>query len=323
MASATPGCGDSSANATGIAPVRLGYFANMTHAQALIGVARGDFQKGLGNTPLQTSIFNAGPSAIEALSANKLDIAYIGPGPALNAFVNGKGNVRVVAGSAANGVGIVVAAGSGIKTLNDLKGKRIATPQLANTQDIAAREFVLEQLHDKARSDGGTTEIQPVANAEQVGLFKQKRLDAAWAPEPWASRLIHETGATLLEEEKNLWPEKKFAITLVVVSKRFLDAHPEQVEAFLKAHAAITEFIQKSPEQAAALVNEQLNKELGKPLSSEVLKDAFARVKFTTDPLPSTIERMAQWNVDLGFLRTKPDLSGLVDLSILKKLQTK
>src|ERR1043165_280415 len=251
------GCG-TSADTGPLKQVRLGYFANITHAQALIGVARGDFQKAIGDVPLATPVYNAGPSAVEAIYGNKLDIAYIGPGPAVNAYFNSGGKaVRVVSGSAANGVVIVVSAESGVKSLDELKGKRIATPQRSNTQDIALRAFLKHRLNDKDKNEGGTTSVETVSNPEQIGLFKQKRLDAAWAPEPWGTRLVHEAGAKILEEEKNLWPDKKFAITLVVVSKRFLDQHPDVVEAFLKAHAGITEFINKSPDEAAAIVNEQ------------------------------------------------------------------
>ncbi|MCY3021070.1 MAG: PhnD/SsuA/transferrin family substrate-binding protein, partial [Planctomycetota bacterium] len=155
------------------AQVRLGYFANVTHAQALIGVSRGDFQKALGNVPLKTMTFNAGPSAVEAMFAEELDITYIGPSPALNAYVKSRGQaVRIVSGVAANGVVIVARKDSGIGKLEDLTGKRIATPQLGNTQDVSARHFITGVLKQPLKEKGGTTEIQPIANAEQLGLFR-------------------------------------------------------------------------------------------------------------------------------------------------------
>lgn len=324
------GCGNSSSTESATTPsgtrvpltqVRLGYFANITHAQALVGVARGDFQKALGSVPLKTSVFNAGPAAMEALFAGELDLVYVGPGPAVNAYFKSAGKLRVVAGAAANGVVIVARKDSGVAKLEDLKGKRIATPQYGNTQDIAARAFVKNRLQDKEKKDGGTTTIETVTNAEQFGLFKQGQLDAAWAPEPWATRLIHEAGGVAIEEEKNLWDEKKFSITLIVASKEFLDKHPDVVEALLNAHTELTEFVRSSPELAAPIMNEELKKLQGKALAPEILKEALTRVDFGTDPLPATVDKMAQWYFELGFTKAKPDLKNLFDLTILNKLK--
>ena len=215
-----PGCGGPVTTAPAPAPapghkappaqVRLGYFANVTHAQALLGVARGDFQKALGNVPLKTMVFNAGPSAVEAFFAGELDLTYIGPSPAINAYVKSKGQaVRIISGAAANGVVIVARKDSGITRLEDLAGKRIATPQYGNTQDVSARHYVLNVLRQTLREQGGSTQIQPIANAEQLGLFKSGQLEAAWVPEPWGARLVHEAGGVIIEEEKNLWPQEE------------------------------------------------------------------------------------------------------------------
>ena len=290
----------------------------------MIGVARGDFQKALGSVPLKTSVFNAGPAAMEALFAGELDLVYVGPGPALNAFVKSGGKaLRVIGGAAANGVVIVARKDSGITKLEDLKGKRIATPQYGNTQDIAARAFVRNQLHDKDKKDGGTTTLETVANADQLGLFKQGQIDAAWAPEPWGTRLIKEAGGVLIEEEKNLWEGKKFNITLIVASKKFLDEHPDIVEAFLKANLELTDFVRSSPDAAAPLINAELKRLQGKAIAPEILKEALARVEFDTDPLPATVEKMAQWYAELGFTKEKASLSGMFDLSILSRLSNR
>lgn len=318
----TSGCGDPAVKASAkTLEVRLGYFANITHAQALVGIQRGDFKNALRkDTTVKPLVFNAGPAAVEALFAGELDLAYIGPGPAINAFVKSKGKAaRILAGSAANGVVIVARKDSGITKLADLKGKHIATPQFGNTQDISARAYVIEKLNDKPKDEGGTTTIDAVANAEQLVLFKKGQLDAAWAPEPWGARLIHEAGATLLEEEKNLWEGKQFAITVLLVSQKFYDAHPAEVEALLKAHAELTDFINKSPDEAAKLINAELDKLTGKPIPPEILKEALSRTVFTTDPLESTIDRFAEWSFKTGISKSKADLKGLVDLGPLKK----
>lgn len=317
------GCG--SGEAGGLASpkeIRLGYFANITHAQALVGVARGDFQKAFGAVPLKTSVFNAGPAALEAMFAGELDLVYVGPGPALNAYFKSGGKVlRVIGGAAANGVVIVARKGSGITKLEDLKGKRIATPQYGNTQDIAARAFLLHTLHDKDKKDGGTTTIETIINADQLGLFKQGQIDAAWAPEPWGTRLIKEAGGVLIEEEKNLWDGKKFNITLIVATSKFLRQHPDIVEAFLKTHIELTEFVRSSPDAAAPIINDELKRLQGKALAPEILKEALSRVEFDTDPLPASVDKMALWYSELGFTKKKPDLSKLFELSILNRLK--
>jgi len=313
-----PGIGEKPA----LAQVRLGYFANVTHAQALIGVARGDFQKALGGVPLKTMIFNAGPSAVEAIFAGELDLTYIGPSPAINAFVKSKGQaVRIVSGAAANGVVIVARNGSGIARLEDLAGKRLATPQYGNTQDVSARHYVLNVLKQPLKEQGGSTQILPIANAEQLGLFKSAQLDAAWVPEPWGARLVHEAGGVVIEEEKNLWPRKNFTVAVVLASAKFLEQNPEMVTAFLRVHAELTRWINAEPAQAAELVNGELRKLTGKALKKEVLAEAFSRLSFSTDPFPESIEQFAGWAYELGFAKEKPELKGLVDLRLLEKAQ--
>ncbi|MCW8133102.1 MAG: aliphatic sulfonate ABC transporter substrate-binding protein [Planctomycetota bacterium] len=304
------------------AKVRLGYFANITHAQALIGVARGDFQRALAGSELDAKIFNAGPSVVEAFFAGELDLAYIGPSPAVNAFAKSNGKaVRIVGGSAANGVAIVARKDSGIARLEDLKGRRVATPQFGNTQDISARIYLTQTLGATLKEKGGETEIVTVANAEQLGLFKSGQIDASWVPEPWGARLVQETGAVVLAEEKDLWPEKRFCSAVVLVSTKFLAEHPATVEAFLRAHAEVTRWVREHPAEAAPLVNAELKKLSGKALSDAVLQQAFARIEFTTDPLEASVRSFEERARALGMLKPGPDLKDLFALEMLQKLR--
>jgi NitT/TauT family transport system substrate-binding protein len=316
------GCGSPSRAARigqpAAAQVRLGYFANVTHAQALIGVARGDFQKALGSVPLKPLVFNAGPSTVEAIFAGELDLAYIGPSPAINAYIKSKGQaVHIISGAAANGVVIVARKDSGIARMADLAGRRLATPQYGNTQDISARHYLLHVLKQPVKEQ----EILPVANAEQLGLFKAGRLDAAWVPEPWGARLVHEAGGVIVEEEKNLWPQRNFAVAVLIASSRFLDQYPETAAAFLKAHVELTEWINVHPAQAAEFVNAEMQKLTGKALKEDVLADAFSRLTFSTDTYAASIQQFADWAYELGFMKEKPELKGLVDLRLLEKAQ--
>ena len=191
------GCRRSSAPGGGSAKpveVRLGYFANLTHAQVVLGISSGEFEKAIAPNHLTTKVFNAGPSLVEALFAGEIDIGYIGPGPALSAFERSKGKgIRVIAGAAANGVVIVAAPNSGINTMHDLKDKRIATPQMGNTQDISARHYMLAELHSEDANN-----VQAIPNAEQLAMMSRGQIDAAWAPEPWGARLEAEAGGKII-----------------------------------------------------------------------------------------------------------------------------
>jgi len=292
--------------------VRLGYFANLTHAQALIGVTRGDFQRVLGDVPLDTKVFNAGPAVVEAFFAGELDLAYCGPSPAILTYVKSHGKaVRIVAGSAANGVVIVARKHSGIAKLEDLNGQRIATPQFGNSQDISARVYVLKTLGAALKEKNGDTEIQTIANAEQLGLFRAGQLDAAWVPEPWGARLIHEAGAVLLAEEKDMWPGRRFCSTVVLASTKFIEEYPETVKTFLAEHARLTEWVNANPAAAAAQINAELRRLAGKALPAAVLQDALARIEFTTDPLRSSVEEFAARAEFLGMLKGSMSLEGL------------
>ena len=296
--------------------VRVGYFANLTHAQAVVGVANGDFAKAFAPATLETKVFNAGPSVIEAMFAGELDIAYIGPGPATNGFVRSNGvGLRVISGASANGVAIVARPGSGIQTMADLKGKKIATPQHANTQDIAARSYLIETLKQPDASN-----VVPVSNAEQLSLMSQGQIDASWAPEPWASRLIEEAGATLVAEEKDLYASKQFTIGLVIVTPEFLKSHPDLVERFLTAHVALTRRLAMNEPQVSKELGDGMFALTGKRLTPTVFKDAVGRILFTTDPLPESITAQAKSAVGLKFLPREPDVSQMIDLSILNRI---
>ncbi|MCX7718529.1 MAG: ABC transporter substrate-binding protein [Candidatus Sumerlaeaceae bacterium] len=284
------GCSRSGDSSPATAPrgtvLRLGYFPNVSHAQALLGVARGDFARALGDgTELQTSVFNAGPSVIEALYANRLDIAYIGPAPAINGFIRSRGEeVRVIAGAVENGVLIVANKNRNIPSLEALRGKTIAVPQIGNTQDISARAFVIETLKTRLKDNGGDTQVIPIPNPDIETLMSKDQLDAAWVPEPWGSRLVASGLGTVVAHERDLWPEKRFSLTCVIARRKFLEENPELVRRFLEAHVALTRDLQADRQQYAHTINEQLKRLTGKTLADEVIAGALRNVEFSVEP---------------------------------------
>ena len=297
--------------------VRLGYFANLTHAQAVLGVDTGDFAKAVAPAKFETKVFNAGPSLVEALYAGEIDVGYIGPGPALNGYAKSKGEkVRVIAGAAANGVLIVARPGSNVTKLSDLAGKKVATPQYGNTQDIAARQYLRAELKQKDLSG-----VTPVPNAEQAGLMGRGSIDAAWAPEPWGSLLINQAGATLVAEEQSLWPEKAFATTVVITTPEFLRKHPQAVEQVLGVHAAWTEKLAAAPDAQLPALEAALLKLTNKKLPAGVLAAALKNTRFTDDPLEHTFRKFAQWSYDLELAKDVTDVGGMFDPAPLAKVK--
>ncbi|MCX4820063.1 aliphatic sulfonate ABC transporter substrate-binding protein [Streptomyces sp. NBC_01142] len=303
----------------GLDEVKIGYFANVTHATALVGLQEGLIQKELGGTAIKPQVFNAGPSEIEALNAGAIDIGWIGPSPSINGFTKSKGqNLRIISGSASGGVSLVVNSDK-IKSLDDLKGKRIATPQLGNTQDVALLNYLSEKgLKVDANTGKGDVTVVRQDNKEIPASFESGALDGAWVPEPTASKLVAGGGKVLLDEKK-LWKDGKFVITNVIVSQKFLEEHPDVVEAVLRGSVKTNAWITANPDKAKASINSRLKADSGKELPAEVIDPAFKNVELLNDPLASTLRDEADHAVKAGLLED-PVLDGIYDLTLLNKV---
>lgn len=305
------------------APVRLGYLPNVTHATALIGVSTGAFKSALGSTyPLTAATFNAGPDVVQALLSDSIDVAYLGPSPILNAFVQSRGEaVRVVAGAASGGASLVVR--PSIAGASDLKGKTVATPQLGNTQDVALRAWLQSKGLKASQQGPGDVTVQPLDNAQGLQAYRQGQIDGAWMPEPWASRYVIEGGAKVLVDEASLWPGGAFATTLLVARTDFLHAHPTAVRRLLEAQVKITDQLTADPGASQNAVNAALQTLTGRALSDAVLASAWSHVTFTSDPLPSTVAAQAQHAQQAGLLARAghaPSLGRLYDLGLLNQV---
>ncbi|WP_329206217.1 aliphatic sulfonate ABC transporter substrate-binding protein [Streptomyces sp. NBC_00683] len=299
--------------------VKIGYFPNLTHATALVGIQEGLIAKELGGTTVKPSTFNAGPSEIEALNAGSIDIGFIGPSPSINGFAKSQGkNLRIISGSASGGVKLVVNPKK-IKTLDDLKGKKIATPQLGNTQDVAFLNWISEKgWKVDAQSGKGDVSVVRSDNKVTPDAYKSGALDGAWVPEPTASKLVAEGGKVLLDES-TLWPDNKFVITNIIVSQKFLTEHPDVVEAVLRGTVNTNKWITANPAEAKASANAALKTLSGKALPAEVLDPAWESIQITNDPLAATLQAQADHAVEAGLLE-KPELNGIYDLKPLNKI---
>lgn len=302
--------------------VHVGHFPNVTHAQAVVAEARHDLQSAFGpNVRVDWKLFNSGTEETQALFAGAIDIAYIGPGPSVTGYVRSHGQAfRVIAGAVSGGASLVVRGDSGIKKPEDFHGKRIATPSLGNTQDIALRAW-LQAHHLRTIQQGGDVTVVPVQNADQLTLFLRKQIDAAWAPEPWASRLVHRAHGRVFLDERSLWPQGRFVTTQVVVTTRFLHEHPDLVKQFLAAHVAITRWIQSHPDQARQVIARELQRETHEALLPQVLQDSLAHLEVTWDPIRSSLVQDAHEAQAAHFLPSViPPLDGLYDLAPLHQV---
>jgi NitT/TauT family transport system substrate-binding protein len=301
--------------------IRVGYFPNITHSQALIGLARGDFQQALGtNIMIQSTTFNAGPSVIEALFANQIDLAYIGPNPAINGYVQSNGEaLRIVSGATSGGAAFVVRPEANIKSAADLAGKKLATPQLGNTQDVALRNYLVTNGLNTTEK-GGNVQVIPTENSQILDLLKRGEIDGAWVPEPWASRLVIEGSGVIFLDERDLWLNNDFVTAHIIVSTTFLKEHPDLVKAWLKAHVKITQWEMNNPIDAQALLNNEIEKLTGKKLPDEILIQAMERLRPTWDPISSSLIESANSAYASGFLKKEPNLDGIYDLTLLNEI---
>jgi NitT/TauT family transport system substrate-binding protein len=302
--------------------LKIGYFPNINHAQAVIGIGNGDFQKVLGtNVELKPFIFNAGPSAIEALFAKQIDASYVGPNPAINGYVISEGkDVRIISGATSGGAVFVVRADTGINSTADFANKKFASPQLGNTQDVALRSYLLENGY-KTVENQGNVHVLPAKNSDILTLFLKKDIDGAWVPEPWGERLIKDANGKLFLDERDLWPDGKFVTGLIVVRTDYLQNNPDVIEKLLKANVEETEWINNNKEEAIKAFNTELKKITGQTIPEDILQQSLKRLEFTYDPIQQSLYKSANDAFKLGFLgKSKPDLSNIFDLNILNKV---
>ncbi len=315
-------------SSTPAAELKLGYFGNLTHAPALVGVNQGILARNLGSTKLSTETFNAGPAAIEALNAGAIDAAYVGPNPAINSFVKSKGeSISIIAGAAAGGAQLVVR--PGITSAADLKGKTLASPQLGGTQDVALRAWLSSQGYKTNVDGSGDVAINPTENAQTLKLFQDGKLDGAWLPEPWASRLVLQAGAKVLVDEKDLWDGSlsgnagEFPTTVLIVNKKFAAAHPDTVKALLRGHVESVDWLNTAAAgEKASVINAALQDAAGAALPADVLERSLKNVVFTVDPLAGTYPKLLKDGVEAGTTK-QADITGLFDLRALNEVTGK
>jgi NitT/TauT family transport system substrate-binding protein len=296
--------------------LRLGYFPNITHAAAVIGYGSGDYQTMLGQVKLERQVFNAGPAAIESLFAGRVDCVYVGPNPAINGYLQSGGSLKVISGVSSGGAVFVVRNGAGISSDSDFADKKLASPQLGNTQDVALRHYLKERGYD-VRLTGGNPEIFPAKPSDIVVLMSKGELDGAWVPEPWGARLVREVDSRIYLDERDLWPDGKFSSALIACRTDYIEANSDTVKNLLLAHVRMTEWINEDPGRAIAAFNSEMAELLGTTIDENDMRQSFSRMEFSYDMLEDTIVQSAHDANEIGLLARDPDLSGMFDSSYL------
>jgi NitT/TauT family transport system substrate-binding protein len=313
--------------------LRIGYFPNLNHAQAVIGLQQeGDFQRILNannsndndGVKIESFVFNAGPSAIEALFGGQIDVAYVGPNPAINGYLaSGGQGIRIISGVASGGASFVVRNDSGIESMKDLGGKKFASPQLGNTQDVALRKYLMDNGF-KTTENGGNVTVVPITPADILTLMLKKEIDGAWVPEPWATRLVKEANSKIFVDERELWPpDGKFVTANIIARSDYLKENPDIIKRLLQAHIDKTVWINENKEQAITTFNGALKKITGQTIPEDEIRDALMRLELTYDPIKESLFKMANNAYELGYLGnggSKMDLSNIFDLTILNDI---
>jgi NitT/TauT family transport system substrate-binding protein len=318
--SASSGSGSSSGGSSSASvTLRLGFLANITHAPALVALKEGFFAKDLGkNVTLKTSVFSSGTQETTALLAGQLDAAYVGPNPAINAWQKSSGKaIKIVSGVASGGAALVVK--PSISSVSQLKGQKLATPSLGNTQDVALRYYLKSHGLTTTETGGGDVPITPISpNSDAVLEFKSGQIAGGWEPAPYDIEM-QQDGGKVLVNEASLWPGGKFVTTNIVVAQSFLAAHPSVVTGLLKANIQAINFIHSNTSAAETAANAELTALTGKALKSSVLPLAFKQITFTNDPVASSLATDAKHAEAVGLLKPV-NLTGIYDLGPLNAL---
>lgn len=312
--------GCSNSNSDGGVKVRIACFPNLTHAQALVGMAEGQFQEAFGEKDkIEWKTFNAGPSEIEALLAGEVDIGYIGPVPAINGFVKSGGELQIIAGATDAGAILVSKKALKIKEIRELSGKKIAVPQFGNTQDLVLR-YILNENGLMDTTKGGTVQIIQVENPDIKVLLDKGDIDAALVPEPWGSRLIKEVGANVVLDYNQVYNQGKYTSAVVIARTSFIKEHPDIVEKFIQTHVKLTQYINENNDTVKKTINNQIYELIKSTLPDDILDISSKRLITTYDPESKSVSEFIKISREMGLINQEPDISQLFNLDLLNKI---
>ena len=293
--------------------IRVAFFPSISHAVPIVGIENNIFQENLTEKKIiEVKIFDSGPQVIESLFANSIDLAYVGPGPVINGFLKSNGqDLKILAGAANGGASFIIQKNSGLDSIENFQGKRIASPQISNTQDVSLRHYLSTHGLEPVEK-GGTVFVINISNPDIYTLFAKGDIDGAWVPEPWATILVEELGGVRLFNESQFWPEKKFSSVLLIGRTNFIEQNPETVEKWILSNQKTAEWINSNPDKTKMIYNEFMQDYMGKTFSKKIVDESFSNLEITYEPIKSSILTFAERADSLGYLgRSGYNLDGL------------
>ena len=293
--------------------IRVAFFPSVVHAVPIIGMETQTFANNLNaDLDIQVKIFDSGPQVIESIFSNSVDIAYVGPGPVINGFLKSDGNdLKILAGAASGGASFVIQKNSGLDLIENYSGKRIAAPQISNTQDVSLRHYLAENGLITAEK-GGDVFVLNIANPDIYTLFAKGDIDGAWVPEPWATMLVEELDGVRLFDENEFWPENQFSSVLLIGRSDYIEKNPEIIKKWINANEKTAQWINNHPDESKKLYNEFLNSYMGRTLPQNIVEKSFSNIIITSEPLENSVYTFAERADALGYLgRDGYSLDGL------------
>jgi len=293
--------------------IRVAFFPSISHAVPIVGIENDIFKENLTDKKMiEVKIFDSGPQVIESLFSNSIDLAYVGPGPIVNGFLKSNGNdLKILAGAANGGASFIIQKDSGLDSIENFQGKRIASPQISNTQDVSLRHYL--STHDlKPVEKGGTVFVINISNPDIYTLFAKGDIDGAWVPEPWATILVEELGGIRLFNESQFWPEKQFSSVLLIGRTNFIEQNPEIVEKWILSNEKTAQWINSNPDKTKMIYNEFMKGYMGKTFPKKVVDESFSNIEITSKPVKESVITFAERADSLGYLgRSGYDLNGI------------
>ena len=293
--------------------IRVAFFPSISHAVPIVGIENNIFQENLTEQKIiEVKIFDSGPQVIESLFAKSIDLAYVGPGPIINGFLKSNGqDLKILAGAANGGASFIIQKDSGLDSIENFQGKRIASPQISNTQDVSLRHYLSTHGLEPVEK-GGTVFVINISNPDIYTLFAKGDIDGAWVPEPWATILVEELSGVRLFNESQFWPEKQFSSVLLIGRTNFIEQNPETVEKWILSNQKTAEWINSNPDKTKMIYNEFMQDYMGKTFSKKIIDESFSNLEITSDPIKNSVLTFAERADSLGYLgRSGYNLDGL------------
>ena len=293
--------------------IRVAFFPSISHVVPIVGIENNIFQENLTEQKIiEVKIFDSGPQVIESLFAKSIDLAYVGPGPIINGFLKSNGqDLKILAGATNGGASFIIQKDSGLDSIENFQGKRIASPQISNTQDVSLRHYLSTHGLEPVEK-GGTVFVINISNPDIYTLFAKGDIDGAWVPEPWATILVEELGGVRLFNESQFWPEKQFSSVLLIGRTNFIEQNPEVVEKWILSNQKTAEWINSNPDKTKMIYNEFMQDYMGKTFSKKIVDESFSNLEITSDPIKNSVLTFAERADSLGYLgRSGYNLDGL------------